>query len=120
MTLLSLAYLQASSQAGGELMSTLILVVPMVLIFYFFIIKPQGDARKKHMAMVEGVRRGDRVVTGGGIVGKVVKVPENSDEVTVELADGVQVQVMKASLSDVRSKTQPADSGETDSKSDKK
>ena len=99
---------QAPPPQGG-LMSTLILMAAMVAIFYFLLIRPQQQARKKHMDMVEAVRRGDTVVTAGGLVGKVTKVPEGSTEITVELADGVQVSVIKATLSDVRSKTEPAE-----------
>lgn len=105
---LSLAMLQTRS-ATDEIISTLFLVVPMILILYFFMIKPQNDMRKRHQAMVEGVRRGDRIVTAGGLVGKVTKVPENSEEITVQLADGIEVTVMKGMLNDVKSKTQPAE-----------
>ena len=99
----------AAPTAQGSLMSTMVLMVPMVLIFYFLLIRPQGQARKKHQAMVTAVRRGDKVVTAGGLVGKVTKVPEDSDEIIVELADGVQVNVIKATLHEVRSKTQPVE-----------
>ncbi len=90
----------------------IIQLVPFVLIFvifYFLMIRPQQQQRKKHQEMVMAVRRGDTVVTAGGLVAKVTKVVENSEEIVVELADGVQVSVIKATLSDVRSKTEPAD-----------
>jgi preprotein translocase subunit YajC len=99
----------AQPSPQGSLMSTLILMVPMILIFYFLLIRPQNQARKKHQEMIMAVRRGDTVVTSGGLVGKVTKVPENGDEITIELAEGVQVTCVKATLSDVRSKTQPKD-----------
>ena len=86
--------------------------LPFVLIFvvfYFLMIRPQQQARKKHMDMVAAVRRGDTVVTAGGLVGKVSKVIEGSDEIMVELADGGQVKVIKTTLSDVRSKSEPAE-----------
>lgn len=65
------------------------------------------NARKKHQEMVSSVRRGDVVVTAGGIVGKVTKVLDD-DELMVELAENVTVKVVKATLSDVRTKPQPA------------
>lgn len=101
----------AHAQAGEpSAQSALIQFLPLVfifVIFYFLLIRPQAQARKKHMEMVSNVRRGDVVVTAGGIVGKVTKVLE-SDEVMVELADNVSVKVVKATLSDVRTKPQPA------------
>lgn len=87
------------------------LMLPLVLmfgIFYFLVFRPQSQARKKHQEMIMAVRRGDTVVTSGGLVGKVVKASDG-DEVQVEIAEGVQVNVVKATLSDVRSKTEPAD-----------
>lgn len=84
--------------------------IPFILIlvvFYFLIIRPQQQARKRHDEMVQGVKRGDEVVTAGGLVGKVTKVSEGP-EITVRLAEGVEVQAIKATLSDVRGKTEPA------------
>ena len=85
--------------------------VPLILIFaimYFLLIRPQQKKMKDHQKMIEAVRRGDVVVTSGGIVGKVVKVREDG-EVEVEIADGVKVRVIKSTLADVKSKTEPAD-----------
>lgn len=103
---ISPAYAQA---AGAAAPNPLIQMAPLVIIFvifYFLLIRPQMTARKKHMEMVSNVRRGDVVVTAGGIVGKVTKVLE-SEEVMVELADNVTVKVVKSTLSDVRTKPQP-------------
>ncbi len=102
----------AFAQAGGAAQSpnALIQLAPLIfifVIFYFLLIRPQQQARKKHAEMVANVRRGDVVVTAGGIVGKVTKVLEG-DEIMVELADNVTVKVLKATLNDVRSKAQPA------------
>jgi preprotein translocase subunit YajC len=87
-------------------------VVPLVAVFaimYFLLIRPQQQRVKEHKKMVDNVGRGDTVVTAGGLVGKVAKPvkPEDS-EVTVEIADNVQVKVMKATLSEVRPKNAPA------------
>jgi preprotein translocase subunit YajC len=101
----------AFAQGGGAAASNpLIQLAPLIfifVIFYFLLIRPQQQARKKHAEMVANVRRGDIVVTAGGIVGKVTKVLEG-DEIMVELADNVTVKVLKATLNDVRSKAQPA------------
>jgi preprotein translocase subunit YajC len=87
--------------------SFLIPMLLMILIFYFLVIRPQSQRQKQHREMVERVRRGDTVVTSGGFVGKVVRVAENSDEVEVELAESLKVRVLKTTLADVRSKSEP-------------
>lgn len=84
--------------------------VPLILIFaimYFLLIRPQQKKVKEHQAMVGAVRRGDQVVTQGGLIGKVTKVKEDN-ELEVEIADGVRVRVVQSTLADVRSKTEPA------------
>jgi preprotein translocase subunit YajC len=73
------------------------------VIFYFLLIRPQQQRVKMHQQMVESVRRGDTVVTAGGIVGKVAKVKDDG-ELMVEIADNVQVRVLKSTLTEVRSK----------------
>ena len=74
---------------------------------YFLLIRPQQKKVKEHQAMVGTVRRGDQVVTQGGLIGKVTKVKEDN-ELEVEIADGVKVRVVQSTLADVRSKTEPA------------
>jgi len=84
--------------------------VPLILIFaimYFLLIRQQQKKVKEHQAMVGAVRRGDQVVTQGGLIGKVTKVKEDN-ELEVEVADGVKVRVVQSTLADVRSKTEPA------------
>ena len=99
------AYAQAAG-AGSAFAS----FVPLILIFaimYFLLIRPQQKKLKEHKAMVEALRRGDQVMTQGGILGKVVKV--NDDGILeVEIADGVKVKVLRSSISQVMSKTEPA------------
>ena len=93
--------------------STLIQIAPLIFIFaimYFLMIRPQQQRQKQLRDMVDNVRRGDTVVTAGGIVGKVTKQTSKEDaEVTVEIADGVQVKVVKATLTEVRAKGQPVE-----------
>lgn len=84
--------------------------VPLILIFaimYFLLIRPQQKKVKEHQAMVAALRRGDQVVTQGGIVGKVVKVKEDG-EIEVEIAEGVKVRVIQHTIQTVLSKTEPA------------
>lgn len=105
--------------AGGSQPGGLISILPFVLIFvvfYFLLIRPQQKRAQQHQDMVKAVRRGDVVVTGGGLVGKVTKVVDDN-EVVIEVAEGVRVRAIKSTLSDVRSKTEPGDS-KTPAKSD--
>ena len=84
--------------------------LPLILIFgimYFLLIRPQQKKVKQHQAMVEALRRGDKVVTQGGIIGEVVKVKEGG-EIEVEIAEGVKGRVIKSTIATVMSKTEPA------------
>ncbi|EPX76255.1 preprotein translocase subunit YajC [Salipiger mucosus] len=86
--------------------------VPLILIFaimYFLLIRPQQKKMKEHQKMVQALRRGDQVVTQGGLIGKVSKVKDNN-EIEVELAEGVKVRVVQNTISQVLSKTEPAES----------
>ena len=85
--------------------------LPLILIFaimYFLLIRPQQKKMKEHQAMVEAVRRGDQVVTQGGLIGKVSKVKEGDNEIEVEIAEGVKVRVVKSTIAQVLNKTEPA------------
>ncbi len=85
--------------------------LPLILIFaimYFLLIRPQQKKMKEHQAMVEAVRRGDQVVTQGGLIGKVSKVKEGDNEIEVEIAEGVKVRVVKSTVAQVLNKTEPA------------
>ena len=88
----------------------LYLLLPFGLIFYFLVMRPQQQQQAQLRSALDSVRRGDMVVTSGGILGKVVKAPAKEDtEITLEIADGVQVKVVKDTLVGVRAKTQPVD-----------
>ncbi|NOC82806.1 MULTISPECIES: preprotein translocase subunit YajC [Ruegeria] len=85
--------------------------LPLILIFaimYFLLIRPQQKKMKEHQAMVDAVRRGDQVVTQGGLIGKVSKVKEGENEIEVEIAEGVKVRVVKSTIAQVLNKTEPA------------
>lgn len=104
---ISPAYAQAAEGGAPNALMQLAPLVFIFVIFYFLLIRPQMTARKKHQEMVSNVRRGDTVVTAGGVIGKVTKVLEG-DEIMVEIADKMQVKVVKSTLTAVRSKTEPA------------
>jgi preprotein translocase subunit YajC len=90
---------------NDPMFQTLTLALPMIAIFYFLLWRPQSQRQKQLRQMVENVRRGDTVVTSGGILGKVVKAAGAEDtEITIEIADNVQVRMLKASITDVRGK----------------
>jgi preprotein translocase subunit YajC len=102
------AYAQDAAATGSG--SALVQFVPLILIFvimYFLMIRPQQKKVSDHKSMVAALRRGDQIVTGGGIVGKVTKVADDS-MVEVEIADGVKVKIVKSTISQVLSKTDPA------------
>ncbi|MCT4610139.1 MAG: preprotein translocase subunit YajC [Pelagimonas sp.] len=85
--------------------------LPLILIFaimYFLLIRPQQKKMKEHQNMVEALRRGDQVVTQGGVYGKVVKV-KDANELELEIAEGVKVRVVKSTIAQVVSKTEPAE-----------
>ena len=85
------------------ILQTFALPLIIIGIFWMFLIRPQQQRAKKHQEMVNAVRRGDTVVTAGGLIGKVAKVKDDS-EILVEIADNVQGRVVKSTLTDVRSK----------------
>ncbi|MDB5739688.1 MAG: yajC [Alphaproteobacteria bacterium] len=91
---------------NDPMFQTLTLALPMIAIFYFLLWRPQSQRQKALRGMVDNLRRGDTVVTAGGILGKIVKASNAEDpEILVEIADNVQVRVVKSTLTDVRGKT---------------
>ena len=104
--LISPAYAQS---AGGGL--NFASVVPLILIFvimYFLLIRPQQKKVKEHKAMVAALRRGDQVVTQGGLVGKIARVKDDA-EVEIELGEGIRVRALRNTISQVLSKADPGD-----------
>ena len=86
----------------------LIMLLLIFAIMYFLLIRPQQKKLKEHAAMLAALRRGDQIITQGGIVGKIVKVKDDSNEVEVEIAEGVKVRVVKSTIATVMNKTEPA------------
>lgn len=104
----STAYAQAAGGgAGGGGFEALLPLILIFVVFYFLLIRPQQKKMKQHREMLGAVRRGDRIVTGGGIIGSVTKV-DNDHEVTVEIAKDIKVKVRRDLISTVMSKTEPA------------
>ncbi|MFL2781380.1 MAG: preprotein translocase subunit YajC [Rhodospirillales bacterium] len=96
------AYAQAAGGTGDGL-ATLLPLVLIFVVFYFLLIRPQQKRAKNHRAMLAAIRRGDKVVTGGGIMGTVTKVI-NEDEVAVEIAEGIKIRVQRGLIASVQSK----------------
>jgi len=88
---------------GGGFLEMIMLMAVLFGIMYFLMIRPQQKRMQEHQAMISAMRRGDTIITSGGIVGKVTKVIDDA-EAMVEIADGVKVRVIKATVTDVRSK----------------
>ncbi len=101
------AYAQAAGAGAGSAFASFIPLILIFAIMYFLLIRPQQKKLKEHKAMIEALRRGDQVVTQGGIVGKVTKVQEDG-MVEVEIAEGVKVKVVKGTIAQVMNKTEPA------------
>lgn len=105
--LISPAFAQGTGFGGGDNM--LVSLLPFVLIFvimYFLILRPQQKRAKQHQEMVKAVRRGDNIVTTGGLIGKVTKVVDD-EQIEMELADGVRVRQVRAMIAEVRAKGEP-------------
>ena len=103
---ISEAYAQTAGGGADSLMSFLPFILIFV-VFYFLLIRPQQKRAKEHKSMVEGLKRGDKVITSGGIVAKVSKVIDDN-EVEVEIAKDVKVKVIRSTISQVQGKPAPA------------
>ncbi|MTI15869.1 preprotein translocase subunit YajC [Rhodobacteraceae bacterium RKSG542] len=105
------AYAQAAGGGATEMVMSLLPFILIFVIMWFLIIRPQRQRVKQHQEMVNNVRRGDTVVTAGGLIGKVSKVVDDS-EVQVDIAEGVRIRVVRAMIQEVRSKSEPVKDGE--------
>ncbi len=106
--LISPAYAQtAAGPAGGGMLIQLLPLILIFVVFYFLLIRPQQKKMKQHREMLANIRRGDRIVTGGGIVGRVARV-EGDDELIVEIAPETKVRVRRSTVSEVISRSEPA------------
>ena len=111
---ISEAYAQAAGAAADPGASMIVQLVPLVLIlgvFYFLLIRPQQKRLKQHQEMIAALKRGDVVVTSGGLIGKVRSLDEL--EVRLELAPNIEVRVQRGAITEVRSKSDPAPANDT-------
>jgi preprotein translocase subunit YajC len=109
---ISPAFAQGTSSAFGDggLVTSLLPFVLIFVIMYFLILRPQQKRVKTHQEMVKNVRRGDTVITNGGLVGRVTKVIDDT-EIEIELSDEVRVRQMRSMIADVRAKGEPVKEG---------
>ncbi len=103
--LISPAYAQSGGGLGG--MESLLPLVLIFVVFYFLLIRPQQKKAKTHREMLGNLRRGDQIVTNGGLVGKIIRIP-NEAELIIEIAEGVKVRVLRGMISEVSAKTERA------------
>ncbi len=104
------AFAQAAGAAGaapgGDLLTMLPMLIGFIAIMYFFMIRPQQQRAKQHKAMIGNMKRNDTVVLSSGLIGKITRVEDA--EVMIEIATGVNVRVVKAMITEVRAKGEPA------------
>ena len=100
------AYAQASPFGGGDFWMQLLPFVLIFVIMYFLILRPQRQQQKRREEMLKAIRRGDTVITNGGIIGKVTKVVDDG-EVELQIAEGVRVRALRSLIADVRVKAEP-------------
>jgi preprotein translocase subunit YajC len=100
------AYAQTATGGTPEILMSIMPFILIFIIMYFLIIRPQRNQMKKRGEMLSNIRRGDTVVTGGGLVGKVSKVIDDS-ELEVDLGNGLKVTALRATIADVRVKGEP-------------
>jgi preprotein translocase subunit YajC len=106
--LISPAYAQAGGAPAGFDLISLMPLVLIFVVFYFLLIRPQQRKMKSHREMIGSVKRGDKVLTAGGIIGTVVKLEESDDVLLVEIAKDIRVRVARSTISDVLNKPQAA------------
>ena len=106
--LISPAYAQDSLGGGLAMMTQIAPLLLIFAVFYFLLIRPQQKKAKEHRTMLQALKRNDKVITGGGILGTVTKVRDDSDEVEVELAPGMRVTVVRGTISSVVRPPEPA------------
>ena len=102
--LITPAFAQAASSAPAApgFGSMFVLMVPLLVVWYFLLIRPQQRRAQEQAALIKSARRGDQIVTVGGILGKVTKANEDSPEVEVEIADGIKVKILRTAIAEIR------------------
>ena len=97
----------AAAGGGASLLGAMTPLLVIFLIFYFFLVRPQQKRMQEYQKLMSGLRRGDRIVTTGGIIGTITKVEDKSAEVMVEIAEGVHVRLQRNAIAEVLAKTAP-------------
>ena len=103
---ISPAFAQGAPGGGSDIFVQLIPILLMFVIFYFLLFRPQQQRAKQHREMVSNIRRGDTVITSGGIIGKVTKV-KDENEIEVEIAENTRIRVIKSTVAEVRARGEP-------------
>ena len=104
--LITPAFAQGAMGGGTDMLVQLLPFALIFVIMYFLILRPQQQRAKQHQSMVKSLRRGDTVITSGGLVGRVTKVVDD-DQIEVEISDGVRVRQMRGMVAEVRAKGEP-------------
>lgn len=107
------AYAQAAGTAtgGADMLTSFLPLVLIFVVFWFLMIRPQQKRMKEHRALVAALKKGDKVVTNGGILGLVTKAVDGETDVEVEIAQGVRVRVLRSAVQEVVNRTAPAGKG---------
>ena len=98
----------AAAPGGGDMFGFLLPMVAIFAVMWFFMIRPQQKKQKEHQAMIRAAKRGDKIVTSGGILGTITKSNEADNDVEVEIATGVKVRVVRSAISDIVQRTSEA------------
>jgi preprotein translocase subunit YajC len=106
--LISEAWAQTGGGGSGDIFVSLMPLILIFAVFYFLLIRPQQKRQKQHRESVTAAKKGDKILTGGGIYATVVKAVEGSEDVTVEIADGVRIRVARMTIQDVLTKPEAA------------
>ena len=101
----------AGAPAGGGLLEMLLLPLGMIVIFYFLLIRPQNQRMKKHKSMLEALKKGDTILTQGGIIGKIFKISDK--EVTIDTGEGGKLRIARGMVVDLYSTGEPAPANDT-------
>lgn len=116
---ISPAYAQSAGGGAADVLPQLMLMAAVFVVFYFLLIRPQQKKVKEHKAMIEALKRGDRVVTTGGLIGTIQRIVSDR-EALLEIGDGVRVRIMRAMISEILAKTEPLAAEDKPEKAEKK
>lgn len=100
----------AQSAGGGDVFISVLPFIGIMLIMYFLLIRPQQKKAKMHREMVAALRRGDEIITAGGVIARVLRVRDDDNQVVAEIADGVEVRLVRDTITGVLSKSEPVGS----------